>query len=261
MNQLIHIPSVQTMTSREIAALTGKEHRHVLRDIEVMLKELDLNKEGYAQTWTHPQNGQTYPEYALDRELTDTLLTGYSALARRAVIRRWHELEAAAKQQTPVQQFKVVLPDFDDPIAAASAWIEAKKETRAKELELKSKQLLLEQQRPAVEFVEKYVNTATGDKGFREVCKLIKVTEARFRKFLTEERIMYKLGGAWMPYQNHIDAGRFTVRTGMNESNSHSFTAAKFTPKGFEWITGEWAKFTIARPALAGEVALRQQNV
>ena len=29
-----------TMTSREVAELTGKRHDHVLRDIEVMLSEL-----------------------------------------------------------------------------------------------------------------------------------------------------------------------------------------------------------------------------
>jgi Phage regulatory protein Rha (Phage_pRha) len=85
---------VLTMTSREIAALTGKEHSHVMRDIEVMLKELDLDKEGYIQNWIHPQNGQAYREFSLDRELVYTLLTGYSVIARRKVIARWHRLEA-----------------------------------------------------------------------------------------------------------------------------------------------------------------------
>ncbi len=82
--------AVLTMTSREIAELTSKEHFHVTRDIETMFKELSIDKGGYIQNWIHPQNGQTYQEYALDRELTETLLTGYSAVLRRKVIARWH---------------------------------------------------------------------------------------------------------------------------------------------------------------------------
>jgi phage regulator Rha-like protein len=93
--------AVLTMTSREIAELTGKEHRHVLRDIEVMFAELGVDQKGYAQNWTHPQNGQTYPEFVLDRELTETLLTGYSATLRRKVIARWHELENAQPKFDP----------------------------------------------------------------------------------------------------------------------------------------------------------------
>lgn len=38
--QLATIPQNLTMTSREIAELTGKEHRNVLRDIRTMLTEL-----------------------------------------------------------------------------------------------------------------------------------------------------------------------------------------------------------------------------
>ena len=107
--------AVVTMTSREIAGLTSKEHSHVMRDIRVMLSELNADEAGYLQNWTHPQNGQTYQEFALDRELTETLLTGYSAELRRKVIRRWHELEA---NQSPI------LPNFSDPAAAAIAWAE-----------------------------------------------------------------------------------------------------------------------------------------
>ena len=90
------------MSSREIAELTGKEHRHVLRDIETMLYELDMSEEGYAQTWTHPQNGQRYREFMLPKDLTLTLVTGYNVKLRKAIIDRWHELEA--KQAVSVPQ-------------------------------------------------------------------------------------------------------------------------------------------------------------
>jgi phage regulator Rha-like protein len=81
------------MTSREIAALTGKHHFHVTTDILKMLVELGEDatafRDIYVDSMNRPQIG-----YALNRELTDTLLTGYSAKLRRVVIARWHELEA-----------------------------------------------------------------------------------------------------------------------------------------------------------------------
>lgn len=94
MNMLTNAtPPDQTMSSREIAHLTDKEHKHVKRDCEVMFAELELNPKGYAQNWTHPQNGQTYIEYLLPYELVQTLITGYSIKLRHKVIQRLNYLE------------------------------------------------------------------------------------------------------------------------------------------------------------------------
>ena len=97
---------------------------------------------------------------------------------------------------------------------------------------------------PKVEFVEKYIDSSTGSLGFRKVAKLLKVNEKAFREFLNKEKIMYKLGGDWVPYQNHIDAGRFEIKAGLaeHEESSHAFTQSKFTAKGVEWVAGEYAK-------------------
>lgn len=109
---------------------------------------------------------------------------------------------------------------------------------QAEQIEAQHAQLALAA--PKVAFVERYVE-ATGLKGFREVCKLLKANEARFREFVTEKKILYKLGGAWTAYQQHLDAGRFEVRTGVADSE-HAFSTTKFTAKGVDWIAGEWAK-------------------
>ena len=100
---------------------------------------------------------------------------------------------------------------------------------------------------PKAEFVDKYVE-ATGLKGFRQVAKLLKANEARFREFLIDKKIMYRLGGEWMAYQNHIDAGRFDVKTGSSDSG-HAFNQTKFTAKGVNWIAGLWAQHNLQEAA------------
>ncbi|MDB5822162.1 MAG: phage regulatory protein/antirepressor Ant [Herminiimonas sp.] len=88
-----------TMTSREIAELTGKEHFHVVRDIELMLEQLELKERGYIQTWIHPQNKREYRGYSLPKNLTLTLVSGYNAKLRMRIIDRWLELESAVEDK------------------------------------------------------------------------------------------------------------------------------------------------------------------
>ena len=215
------------MSHREVAELTGKEARHVKRDCEVMFVELGLDPEGYAQPWTHPQNSQTYIEYMLTRDLVETLITGYSIKLRHAVLQRWRELES-----------QVSLPSYaiDDPIERAKKWIEEEKQKQAVIHQL-------EIQAPKVAFVDKYV-AGNGNKTFRQVAKLLQVKENTFRSFLVENKIMYLLNGEWTAYQNHVDAKRFHVKTGVSEFG-HAFNHALFTPKGIEWIAAELAKSNV----------------
>jgi phage regulator Rha-like protein len=87
------------MTSREISDLTGKEHFHVVRDIETMFEQLEMRAEGYLQNWRHPQNGQEYKGYSLPEDLILTLVSGYNAKLRHRIIKRWKELEGAAEHR------------------------------------------------------------------------------------------------------------------------------------------------------------------
>ena len=62
---LSNTSDVKTMSSLEIAELTGKDHRNVMRDIRVMFEQLD-NLKGLLSlehTYTHPQNGYKYKCY------------------------------------------------------------------------------------------------------------------------------------------------------------------------------------------------------
>lgn len=98
--------NVLSMTSREIANLTGKNHSHVLRDIRDMLASIyddpEMDHE-QIQGVTFDTDYRGYTSLAhLDKNHTLTLLTGYDAKARKRVIDRWQELEEQARQ-TPQQ--------------------------------------------------------------------------------------------------------------------------------------------------------------
>jgi phage antirepressor YoqD-like protein len=87
---------------------------------------------------------------------------------------------------------------------------------------------------PKAEFVDRYVES-NGLKGFRQVAKLLGIKENLFRSFLSDQKIMYQISGEWVPYANHIDAGRFEVKTGASDGG-HAFNQAKFTAKGIAYV-------------------------
>jgi phage antirepressor YoqD-like protein len=211
-----------TMSSRDIARLCEKEHRNVMADIRTMYEALNIHSAEFSAQYKD-STGRTLPCFSLPRRECDILIAGYNIRYRAAIVDRWRELESNAP----------ALPDFSNPAIAARAW--------ADEMERKQVALsLLEQAKPAIEFVDRYVTAETGSKGFRRVAKLLGVNEFRFRAFLEEKAIMYRLGGEWTPYQQHIDAGRFVVRAGVAK-NDHAYNGAKFTPKGINWVAGKWA--------------------
>lgn len=103
-------------------------------------------------------------------------------------------------------------------------------------------QEIIEAQRPAVEFVGKYVKSDSGNKTFREVAKLLGANERELRQLLAAHKIMYKLAGEWTPYASHLEAGHFEIKTGVAEyeDKSRAYTTAKFTPAGVTYIAKIW---------------------
>ncbi len=92
-----------TMSSREIAELTGKSHKHVLVDIRKMADSLGNDSAEFSAQY-QDGSGRLLPCFNLPKRETFILMTGYSTPARAKVIDRWQELEAvvALPSQPPV---------------------------------------------------------------------------------------------------------------------------------------------------------------
>lgn len=216
MNSLILTSANRTMSSREIADLTGSTHDNVLKTVRSLIERGVIF--GNETPYTHPQNGQTYAEFHLSYRDTMVVVSGYSIELRARIIDRWQELEAGSVPKT----------------FAAALRLAAEQQERIEE-----QAKLIEHQRPAVEFVDRYVE-ARSDKGLREVAKILGIKEREFIAELAASGVIFKQGSNWLPYAEHQHAGRFTVKTG--EANGHAFHQMRFTPQGVAWVAQRFAQ-------------------
>ncbi|CTZ97690.1 Rha family transcriptional regulator [Escherichia coli] len=82
-----------TMSSRQIAEFTGKEHHKVKVDITKMLNALGYEDHAKFRVIYFDQYGREQNEYQLDEEMTLTLVTGYDVKRRMVVIQEWKRLK------------------------------------------------------------------------------------------------------------------------------------------------------------------------
>ncbi|WDM87481.1 Rha family transcriptional regulator [Pseudomonas asiatica] len=124
----------RTMSSVEIADLTGKLHKNVLADIRAMLADLELSSADFSAQYKD-STGRSLPCFQLDREMTDTLLTGYSAKMRLAVVRRWRELEAQAAPVAPADLSKLEILQMALESEKARVLLTVQVEAQAKKID------------------------------------------------------------------------------------------------------------------------------
>lgn len=189
------IPSVsQKMSTREIAKLTGKEHKNVKRDCEVMFSELNLDALKFEHIYFDSMNRKQI-EYCLPKKGVLTLVSGYSISLRAKIIDRWEELEN--------QVAKPQLPDFTNPSAAARAW--------ADEVDAK---LLAQQQlaiaAPKATALDRIAD-ANGTMGVREAAKVLKINQKTLVGYLLSHKVLYRdQYKKLQTYQYSIDRGLTT---------------------------------------------------
>ena len=139
MNDVIEIVDMkQTMSSLEIAKLTGKPHNDVLTAIRAMEPSWEKVCQGKfsltSRKVSQPNGGEReVPCYELTKTECLYVATKFNDEARAKLVLRWEELERKERANM------ITLPDFTDPAEAAIAW--AKQYNDKKVLMLENKQL------------------------------------------------------------------------------------------------------------------------
>jgi anti-repressor protein len=202
----------QTMTSLEIAELTGKRHDNVMADIRNMLSTLygEGGLLNFQDTYQNEQNKQHYHIYRLPKRECLILVSGYSVELRAKIIDRWDELENAPKDRTLM---------IAEALIMANQFIEEKDKYIA-ELEPKAK------------FTNELID---GDDKFRmdEVCSLLHLTIGR-NKFFSVLRADNILKSDNSPKREYIDQGYFHVI--LKDTPIGKKTVTLVTGKGLYWL-------------------------
>jgi len=194
----------RTMSSREIAELTGKSHDNVLRDARLLVKQGVLRTE--ETPYTHPQNRQTYTEFRFTQRDCLVLVSGYNAHLRARIIDRWQELETrhVATLQIPAT--------FAEALRLAAEQVERNQVLQQQ----------VDAQAPKVAAIKRLA-AAQGAICITDAAKQLQIAPTALFAWLQEHRWIYRRKGSkrWIGYQPRIQAGWVT----------HKVTALKPDPE------------------------------
>lgn len=234
-----------TMTSREIASVTGKRHDHVVVDIEKLnldYQEMGLPKVGES-LYTHEQNNQQYRQFILDKQQTLDLITGYSRPLRIEINRRWAELEEQVAN--PV----VALPNFTNPAEAAIAWAEQYKAKEEAQLQVLALEAVTLEQAPKVEYCDKVLDQ-TDLKTVSDVASKQGLTAQELNKILEHLKVYDDRTGIKTFRSAFVSQG-----LGKMTTSKAGYTTAKLTIEGEYWVTTKAMKSDFAVALVAAKKA------
>lgn len=237
MNTLAVTNQNVTMSSREIANLTGKKHADICRDIRVMLAEmyngtekdyirnadlLYLTNQCVSCVHYDSKNPNAW-EYLLDRYHSEVLVTGYDVKRRAAVIKRWYDLETG--QAKPVVDPMTAL---NDPSFLRSTLLTYTE----KVIELESQ---VEEMKPDVEALTR-IAKSQGSMCVTDAAKQLQVKPKSLFGIMSQCKWIYRrLGTPWIGYQDKIQQGliehKVTVIT-KPDGEDKSIPQVRVTPKG-----------------------------
>ena len=233
MTDLIKIQD--TMSSIQIAELTGKQHAHVMRDIRKLLEQGVSESNFGLSSYEQPQpNGgvKVVPCFNLTKKGCLILASGYDAKLREKIIDRWEELETEKMMQN--------LPSYQisSPRERAMKWIE--EEEVRQQLALENKQLTeenehktkrIEQQAETIEqqaeqikadapkvLFSKAVETSQRSCLVAELAKIlqqngVQIGQNRLFKWLRAKGYLGKTGPYYnQPTQRSMEKGLFEIK-------------------------------------------------
>ena len=218
----------ETMTSLQIAEVTGKPHNDVLKAIRAMEPAWVKITQGKFSLSTYTdRSGKSNPCYSLTKTECLYIATKFNDEARAKLVIRWEELERQNAQPSIPQNFA-----------------EALRLAATQQEQLEAQRAELEAAAPKVAFA----NAMLASKNSCLVGELAKIISQngytigknRLFQWLRENGYLGKCGEYYnIPNQRHIEQGLFEVKRSTRSGSSgelYNITTTKVTPKGQEYF-------------------------
>lgn len=228
---LSNTSEVKTMSSLEIAELTGKQHKHVLTDIRNMLNSLNIDSAVFAAKYKD-STGRSLVMFNLPKRETLILVSGYSVAMRARIIDRWQELEEANKNKGIFNK-GIFMPNFSDPVEAAIAWANEKRISQMLEQ-------TIEEQKPKVEYVDKYIER-NNTKNITATAKEIGISGRKLGEWLRKKDYAFKRTDKLVWKQQFIDEGYGVMK--QTVKNDFDTSQALLTASGDFFVKTKYAKY------------------
>lgn len=217
MNQIIS-PTL-TMSSREIAELTGKEHKNVIRTIKDLLAAEILDAQ--IEPLKFEYRGQWFDYYELNKRDSLVLVARLSPEFTAHIVDRWQELECQSKQHNV---------DINNPHALRKALLEYTEQV----IELEHKNIGLEKS------IKVITQTNHGVK-FQQACKILNIKRSVLADWLSKHGWDRRLNNARASTHYSQERGycetKYEERTKIKangELGSYSQIEFFILPKGME---------------------------
>ena len=212
----------QSMSSKVIAEITGKQHSDVMRDIRNLVEQLGEEKGGciFALSSYFGDNGKQNAMYELTKKEAMLLASGYNPILRLKILNRLEELETTR----PRTHLEV--------IDSERALLIANEISNALLLEANSK---IESDKPKVVFADSVIGSSNSiliRQFAKDLCDSgFEIGQNRVFDWFREKKY---LNPSNEPYQNFIAMGLFEVITRAVGSGTDTFTTktTKITGKG-----------------------------
>lgn len=211
------------MSSTEIAEITGKKHKSILRDIRNLLKQ-GVAGHNFVPSEFEDSTGRKLPCYNLTKKGSLILASGYNAVLREKIIDRWESLETG--KATPYYQ---IPQSFSEALMLAAKQAE-QIESQQKQIQAQSNQIAeLEKQTEYTRVILQSKSTAL----VTQIAQDYGMSARKFNAILRDLNIQHKVRNQWVLFGKYLNKGYV-------QSSTFNFTRSD----GREYVsmTTEWTQ-------------------
>lgn len=228
---LMTMTSKQTIESREVAEMIGKQHNELLKDIRKYIGYLAEGKVPHGDFFLESSyidaNNQERPCFLLTKQgcemVANKLIGKKGTIFTALYVKRFNEME---QNQSSYM--------IEDPIKRAERWIEEQRQMKYLAEQNEVKDQLIAEYEPKIS----YLDTILESKGLLATSQIAAdygMTAQALNRILHEERVQHKVGGQWILYKDHMNNGytkSHTIPITRTNGRSETVMNTKWTQKG-----------------------------